>query len=86
MNKKSVVLLLTFLALPQKSEAIVGWATALCVTGLTYCFGTYITRHNNASSFLRKQDDILRYITYIYVYPDRKYNKTTVEILQAETA
>ncbi len=87
--KKSLltkILLITCLITPQKSEAFIGWATGLFVTGLAYCTGTYITRHNNASNFVTKQENIIKYITHIYVYPGKHYKQKTTALLEAKTA
>lgn len=70
------------LTTPQKSEAFVGWATGLFVTGLTYCLGTYVTRHNNVSNFVSDQDNVIRYISYVYVYPGKHYREKTTTIIE----
>lgn len=86
LSKKSVLkslLIIGLLGMPQKTESFAGWATALVVTSLTYCIGTYVTRHNNVSSFIRNQDKILRYIAYVWVYPGRHYRQKTTVVLES---
>lgn len=82
LKKLRLLILALCLATPQKSEAVIGWATGLFVTGLTYCVSTYITRHNNVSHFVTNQDSIMRYISYVYVYPGKHYRQKTTTVIE----
>lgn len=89
LSKKSIILSLSLIGLlgtPQTTRPDISYYALLPITGLiglAYCTGVFLNRHANAANFIKYQEDIIQYTTYLSIRLKGNPHKRQTTVLTA---